>query len=154
MTAKKLKTKSAEEDHQNEDNQKEVVKPSTSRQSRSDRAGIIFPVGRVHSSLKKGRYASRIGTGAPVYFAGVLEYLVREMVDLAAIAAKDGNKKRITPRHINLAIQSDVELKELLSDVTISMGGVLPHIHTALQPKSSKTNKKVEKGVKKKTTEE
>jgi len=29
--------------------------------------------------LKKGRYVERVGTGAPVYLAAVLEYLVAEV---------------------------------------------------------------------------
>lgn len=40
--------------------------------SRSHRAGLQFPVGRIHSQLRKGRYAERIGAGAPVYLAAVL----------------------------------------------------------------------------------
>ncbi|KAK2424925.1 putative histone H2A.3 [Trifolium repens] len=35
--------------------------------SRSTRAGLQFPVGRVCRYLKKGRYAQRIGTTAPVF---------------------------------------------------------------------------------------
>jgi histone H2A len=34
-------------------------------QSRSARAGLQFPVGRVHRLLKKGNYAQRVGAGAP-----------------------------------------------------------------------------------------
>ena len=34
-------------------------------QSRSSRAGLQFPVGRVHRLLKKGNYAQRVGAGAP-----------------------------------------------------------------------------------------
>jgi hypothetical protein len=44
-------------------------------QTRSYRAGLQFPVGRIHRHLKEGRYATRIGAGAPVYLAAVLEYL-------------------------------------------------------------------------------
>lgn len=32
-----------------------------------------FPVGRIHRLLKKGNYAQRVGAGAPVYLAAVLE---------------------------------------------------------------------------------
>ena len=46
--------------------------------SRSARAGLQFPVGRVHRFLRKGNYAQRIGAGAPVYLAAVLEYLAAE----------------------------------------------------------------------------
>jgi histone H2A len=51
--------------------------------SRSVKAGLQFPVGRIGRYLKKGRYAQRIGTGAPVYLAAVLEYLAAEVITLA-----------------------------------------------------------------------
>ena len=34
-------------------------------QSRSARAGLQFPVGRIHRLLRRGHYAKRIGAGAP-----------------------------------------------------------------------------------------
>lgn len=43
--------------------------------SRSKRADLNFPVGRIARFLKKGRYSARIGAAAPVYLAAVLEYL-------------------------------------------------------------------------------
>uniref|UniRef100_A0A8B9HCJ2 Histone H2A n=1 Tax=Astyanax mexicanus TaxID=7994 RepID=A0A8B9HCJ2_ASTMX len=43
--------------------------------TRSSRAGLQFPVGRVHRLLRKGNYAGRVGAGAPVYLTAVLEYL-------------------------------------------------------------------------------
>ena len=46
--------------------------------SRSSRAGLQFPVGRVHRLLRKGNYAERVGAGAPVYMAAVLEYLTAD----------------------------------------------------------------------------
>ncbi|CAF89506.1 unnamed protein product, partial [Tetraodon nigroviridis] len=50
--------------------------------SRSSRAGLQFPVGRVHRLLRKGNYAQRVGAGAPVYLAAVLEYLTAEILEL------------------------------------------------------------------------
>ena len=35
-----------------------------------------------------------------VYLTGVLEYLAAELMELAGNAAKEVNKKRITPRHV------------------------------------------------------
>ena len=52
--------------------------------SKSSKAGLQFPVGRIARYLKKGRYAERIGAGAPVYLAAVLEYLAAEVLELAA----------------------------------------------------------------------
>lgn len=37
-------------------------------QSRSSKAGLQFPVGRIHRLLKKGNYAQRVGAGAPGTF--------------------------------------------------------------------------------------
>ena len=45
--------------------------------SRSTRAGIIFPVGRVHRLLKTAPTATtRVTKGASVYLSAVIEYLV------------------------------------------------------------------------------
>jgi len=103
--------------------------------SRSQRAGLQFPVGRVSRFLRKGRYAARIGGGAPVYLAAVLEYLSAEILELAGNAARDNKRTRITPRHLQLAIRNDEELNKLLGGVTIASGGVLPNIHAVLLPK-------------------
>ena len=69
--------------------------------------------------------------------AGVLEYLTAEILELAGNAARDNKKHRINPRHLQLAISNDEELGKLLHGVTISQGGVLPHIHAVLLPKQS-----------------
>ncbi|KAF4659607.1 histone h2a [Perkinsus chesapeaki] len=121
------------------------------KKSRSAKAGLQFPVGRIARYMKHGRYAKRVGNpgmvlegaGAPVYMAAVLEYLVAEILELAGNAARDHKKTRINPRHIQLAVRNDEELNEFLSHVTIASGGVLPNIHTSLLPKKS-TKKSME----------
>ncbi|EEF49298.1 histone h2a, putative [Ricinus communis] len=106
-------------------------------ETKSSRAGLQFPVGRISRYLKKGRYGSRIGVGAAVYMAAVLEYLAAEVLELAGNAAADNKKRRITPRHLMLAVQSDEELQNLMSDVTFPSCGVVPHIPLPLFPKKS-----------------
>ncbi|XP_017887568.1 histone H2A-like [Ceratina calcarata] len=108
--------------------------------SRSSKAGLQFPVSRIHRLLRKGNYAERVGSGAPVYLAAVLEYLAAEVLELTGNAARDNKKTRIIPRHVQLAIRNDEELNKLLCGVTISQGGVLPNIQAALLPR--KTEKK------------
>ena len=103
--------------------------------SRSAKAGLQFPVGRVARYLKAGKWATRVGAGAPVYLAAVLEYLCAEVLELAGNASRDNKKTRIVPRHIQLAIRNDEELSKLLGTVTIAAGGVLPNIHQVLLPK-------------------
>ncbi|EMS47804.1 Protein H2A.6 [Triticum urartu] len=119
--------------------------------TRSVRAGLQFPVGRIGRYLKKGRYAQRVGSGAPVYLATVLEYLAAEVLELAGDAAKETKKARIIPRHLMIAVQGDPELSRLLAGVTIAYGGVrtglpagvpiayggvVPYINSALLPKN------------------
>ncbi|KAL0309823.1 UNVERIFIED_CONTAM: Histone H2A [Sesamum radiatum] len=89
--------------------------------SRSVKAGLQFPVGRIGRYLKKGRYSQR--------WVQVLE--------LAGNAARDNKKNRIIPRHVLLAVRNDEELGKLLAGVTIAHGGVLPNINPVLLPKKS-----------------
>ncbi|PON33284.1 Histone H2A [Trema orientale] len=86
--------------------------------SRSVKAGLQFPVGRIGRYLKKGRYAQRV-------------------LELAGNAARDNKKNRIIPRHVLLAVRNDEELGKLLAGVTIAHGGVLPNINPVLLPKKT-----------------
>ncbi len=113
-------------------------KAKAKSKTRSFRAGLQFPVGRVHRFLRRGHYAKRVGSGAPVYLAAVLEYLSAEILELAGNAARDNKKSRIVPRHLQLAIRNDEELNKLLGAVTIASGGVLPNIQAVLLPKKEK----------------
>ena len=108
--------------------------------TRSSRAGLQFPVGRIHRCIGKGNYAERVGAGAPVYLAAVLEYLTAEILELAGNATRDNNKRRIIPRHLQLAIRNDEELNKLLQGVTIAQGGVLPNIQAVLLPKKQSSS--------------
>ena len=110
-------------------------------QSRSAKAGLQFPVGRIGRYLKQGKYAQRVGAGAPVYLAAVLEYLAAEVLELAGNAAKENKKTRIVPRHIQLAVRNDEELNKLMAKTTIAAGGVMPSIHPSLIPMKNKTEK-------------
>uniref|UniRef100_A0A914EKF7 Histone H2A n=1 Tax=Acrobeloides nanus TaxID=290746 RepID=A0A914EKF7_9BILA len=82
--------------------------------TKSARAGLVFPVTRIHRFLKDGSSEKRVTQTAAVYLTAI-----------------DLNAKRISPRHLMLAIKGDEEL-DLLVSGTISGGGVIPHIHRVL----------------------
>ena len=107
-------------------------------QSKSARAGLTFPVARIGRHLRNLRLAKRYGAGGPVYLTAVLEYMAAEVLELAGNACRDNKKKRVTPRHLVLAIRNDEELNKLMLNTTIASGGVLPNIHSVLLPKKSK----------------
>ena len=101
----------------------------------SARAGVTFPVGRLNRMMRKSRLSERSSATAGCYMAGVLEYLVAEVLELAGANAKNRRHKTIQPKDINLAIRGDDELSKLMCDATIAQGSVVPHIHDQLLPK-------------------
>ncbi|XP_071379947.1 histone H2A-like [Centroberyx affinis] len=120
---------------------KKAMPKAKSSMTRSSRAGLTFPVGRIHRLLKRGNFAQRVGTGASIYLAAILEYLCAEILELAGNACRDNKRLRIAPRHILLAVRNDEELNKLLAGVTFSEGGVLPNIQASLLPKKTKMSK-------------
>lgn len=120
---------------------KTQVSKSKGAITKSARAGVTFPVGRIHRLLRKGNYAHRIGVGASIYMAAILEYLCAEILELSGNASRDNKRTRIAPRHILLAVRNDEELNVLLAGVTFSEGGVIPNIQASLLPKKTKGSK-------------
>ena len=112
-------------------------KSVTKQTSRSSKAGLCFPVGRLARMLKQGRYSQRIGIGAPVYMAAVLEYLVAEILEVSVMVVKQHKKSRIVPRYIFLGLKEDEEFNTLFRQSIITSSGVKP---TALS--KLKSNKK------------
>uniref|UniRef100_A0A1I8ADX9 Histone H2A n=1 Tax=Steinernema glaseri TaxID=37863 RepID=A0A1I8ADX9_9BILA len=109
------------------------------RVARSTRAGLFFPVGRVHRLLKTRR-GGRVSSSAAIFATAILEYLTTEFLEQAGKFAMERWQPRcniVRPRHLKLAIHGDDELNTLIS-ATIAGGGVAPHIEEYLR-KGSKT---------------
>ena len=75
--------------------------------TRSERAGLIFPVGRIHRILKSralkcktsdGKmHVGRVSGNAAIYTATIMEYLCNEVLELVTESVKKMRTKRITP---------------------------------------------------------
>lgn len=107
------------------------------KRAKNVRAGLSFSVPRVSKVIRVWGIRTRNGAGAAVYLTGVVEYLIAEILEIASQVARDHKKKRITPRHIKLAVLLDSELNRLFRD-TILPGGVVPFIHEFLLPAGKK----------------
>ena len=105
--------------------------------SRADKAGLVFSVARAEK-LIRNHHCGRVGGGASVYLAAVLEYLSAEFMELAGRSALDHKHLRINVRDLQLIARNDNELNKLLYVLggwDWMGGGALPNIHTALLPK-------------------
>ncbi|KAJ2494725.1 histone H2A, partial [Coemansia sp. RSA 2049] len=111
---------------------------SSGPKSRSSKAGIQFPVGRVQRHLLRGNYAQSIGKTVPVYLAAVLEYLTAEILESACNAAHNESKRRIIHRHLQFAAHNDEEIYNILENAITAQGGALPSIHNSLLSQNTK----------------
>lgn len=84
--------------------------------SRSTRAELQFPVSRVDRILREGKYSQRVSSSAPVFLAGVLEYLTSNILELAGEEARNNGKKRIAPEHVCRVVQTNEQLCQLFKD--------------------------------------
>ena len=67
-----------------------------------------------------------------LYFGAVLDYLLAELLELSANAARDRRSDMIDIRDIKLAVDNDSELNRMLLHWNWMGGGVLPNIPGAL----------------------
>jgi histone H2A len=111
--------------------EKKARKPT---QSKSAKAGLLMPVARLNTVMKKAGGAKRVGGSAPVYATAVLEYLLTELLELAGNTTMKAKRKRILPEDISLAVRSDEDLSKLLRGFSCCTGDKLTNVAKALVP--------------------
>ncbi|NXT81823.1 H2A2C protein, partial [Zapornia atra] len=77
--------------------EKQRAKPRSKAKSPSSRAGLQFPVGRVHRLTLRGEAGGR---RPGLFNRREVEYLTAQILELAGNAARDHKKTQIIPRHL------------------------------------------------------
>ena len=70
--------------------------------------------------MRKTRLFKRMGRSAAIFMTAILEYVTRELLDLAGTIALMRRIKTIYPIHIRLGIQEDEEFLKLMYNVIFS----------------------------------
>ena len=110
---------------------KNILKKSSTQSSKAD---LVLPIAKFMRLMKMDRLNERISRNGAVMMTGILEYLIKEILETSGNIVLEKNKKRIVNRHLYLGIQQDEEMQKLLADAIIFGGGVVPHIEPALLP--------------------
>ena len=94
----------------------------------SEWSGLQCDVSEVAATVFEVQKGLKLSTSAAVYLAAVLEFMITELLQLASNTAYDQIpvrlNRRITPHHIMLSIRSDVELRNIFSNMAIGRGSV------------------------------
>lgn len=102
-----------------------ATKAKKTAQSKSSKAGLVFPVARVNRRMiENHKITKRVGAGAPIYATAVLEYFCAELLELAVNQMKaDGKgRMRITPQDVLKALRGDPDLHKATNGLRVMVG--------------------------------
>jgi hypothetical protein len=88
----------------------------------SELAGLMLPVKRVEHHIRALSNRSRVGGATATAVAAAVEYVLDQVIQLAAEFVKSEGMVEIANKHIASAINSDVELHALFSSKTFGVG--------------------------------
>jgi histone H3/H4 len=133
--------KSIEEGYKSLNNYLTCIKEQTLKgKSRNEKADILLPPSLLEKFLKK--MDVHVSCNAPVFLAGVIEYFISQILELASnisLSSKNKNNVRITIYDIENGIRIDKELNHFFvnNNIYIHGAGITPYIHPNI-----KNNKK------------
>lgn len=105
---------------------------------RTRKAGLCIPIHAVRKRIRASRYSSRISKNIEAFLAGVVEYVIGQVMEVANEAADDTKRIQITSRCVQLGLDKDQALRSLFSKSQFAQGGVVPEVHPALlRPKKA-----------------
>ena len=85
--------------------------------------------------MRTRKFAPRVGRDAAIFCAAVMEYLCAEVLEVSGDLCKESGKRRLMPRHIELAIRNDDDLARHFQNKTVLGGGVTPYINPCVLKK-------------------
>ena len=98
--------------------------------SSAERSGLTLPPSRFRKILYKNtNRTTRIGRQSPVCFASIIEYVLKEIIEIASEITASNGRKTISKRDIIDAINSDPELAIILSKLKIVTNERYPNAH-------------------------
>jgi histone H2A len=110
--------------------------------TKSQKAGLIFPVARINRFMKRNSGTKRMGGSAPVYMTAVLEYVTAEIMELAGNGTKKAGRKTVTPDDLTSALRGDIDLAKVFAGYGIFVGEKLNKISETIKYKPDLLMKK------------
>ncbi|EGW02413.1 histone H2A-Bbd type 1 [Cricetulus griseus] len=84
--------------------------------SRITRGQLQFSLDRIERFFRDGNFSQRLSASAPVFLAGVLEFLTSNILDLAGREAHANGTRLITPEHVTQVVQNNDQLREVFKE--------------------------------------
>lgn len=89
--------------------------------SRSTKAALTVAVARVDALIRETSVVGRLGAGAPVYLAAVLEYLAGDLLNLTGLVTKELRVRTMKLQHLTQAIREDSAYRLICADWLVAM---------------------------------
>jgi histone H2A len=115
--------------------------PKKKSTSKSQKAGLTFPVARVNKYMKTHSGLKRVGGSSPIYMTAVIEYVAAEIIELAGNKTKAASRKTINHEDLLAAIRLDSDLAKFLAGTSVCVGDKLAKVSETIKYVPGKAKK-------------